>query len=192
MMRHLSKRTLTLALGAMLLGLGPVAGPARADGLVPRFVTDPLTGVVIDGFDPVSYFTETEPLPGKPDFEFDWAGVPWYFANAANRDVFIRSPTTYAPQFGGHDAMALARGYLSDGSPQVEMIVADRLYLFYSAANRDAFELSPARAIADAEAHWRDLSKTMAPLPPTPADPIAAPPATGTNQPAPPPPQPGP
>ena len=85
-------------------------------------VTDPLTGVAIDGYDAVSYFIDAEPQPGKPDFEYDWQGVPWYFDSAANRDVFMRNPDVYAPQFGGHCVTSLSRGYLSDGKP--------RLYLF--------------------------------------------------------------
>lgn len=178
MMRQNRKQTLTIMLGALhLLGSLVLAAPTVADGLVPRFVTDPLTGVAMDGYDPVTYFTDADPLPGKPDYEYDWAGVPWYFTNPANRDVFIRAPQTYAPQFGGHATMALAGGYLSDGNPQIYLVIADRLYLFYSAANRDAFELAPQKAIADARAHWADFSKTMAPLPPDTAT-AAAPAAT--------------
>ena len=145
----------------ILAVLGAFAPPAAADSVVTTVVTDPLTGVAIDGLDPVSYFTEPEPLPGKPDYEYDWSGVPWYFASAANRDVFIRAPTVYAPQFGGHGAMSLARGYLSDGNPRIYAIVAKRLYLFYSSGNKDAFLLAPAPALKDASAHWQELSKGL-------------------------------
>ncbi|MDR3470470.1 MAG: YHS domain-containing (seleno)protein [Devosia sp.] len=167
-MRQIHKQTLTMVAALLCLLCAALAtASARADGLVREFVTDPLTGVALDGFDAVSYFTEVEPLAGKPDYEFDWGGVPWYFTNAADRDVFARSPATYAPQFGGHATMALARGYLSDGNPQIYVLVAKRLYLFYSTGNRDAFLMSPARAIDDARAHWAEMSKDMAPLPAT-------------------------
>ena len=135
---------------------------ALADSLITTIVTDPLTGVAIEGMDPVSYFTEAAPEPGKPDFEYDWKGVPWYFASAANRDVFIGAPDIYAPQFGGHCAMSLSRGYLSDGNPQIYAVVAARLYVFYSVANREAFLLSPGVAIKDATSHWAVLSKQLA------------------------------
>ena len=110
MMRQIGKQILTIAAWLLLV----VAAPA--DGLLSTIVTDPLTGVAIDGYDPVTYFTDSEPRLGKPDFEYDWAGVPWYFVSAANRDVFMRNPTVYAPQFGGHCLMSLARGYLHGGS----------------------------------------------------------------------------
>ncbi len=86
----------------------------------------------------MSYFIDSDPQPGKPDFEYDWQGVPWYFESAANRDVFMRNPGVYAPQYGGHCVTALSRGYLSDGKAQLFVIDALKLYLFYSTANRDA------------------------------------------------------
>ena len=156
MMRQRCKQILTMALCATLL-LGAQAG-ARADSLVTSIVIDPLTGVAMDGYDPVSYFTEGRPLQGNPDFEFYWAGVPWYFASAANRDVFQRNPDVYAPQYGGHCQMSLARGFLSDGKPEVYAIEGMKLYLFYSAANREAFLLSPSEAQQRAAANWSQLS----------------------------------
>jgi YHS domain-containing protein len=162
MMRQIHKQTLTIAfLVQAILATGFFAPAAHASGLVSLFVTNPLTGVALDGMDPVSYFTETDPEAGRPDFEYDWSGVPWYFATAANRDVFMRSPEVYAPQFGGHGTMSLSRGYLSDGNPQIYLVIASRLYLFYSTANRDAFLLAPGPAIKGAETHWAELSKQL-------------------------------
>ena len=131
---------------------------ARADSLVTTIVTDPITGVAIDGYDPVSYFIDSEPQPGKPDYEYDWQGVPWYFESAANRDVFMRNPDVYAPLYGGHCVTALSRGYLSDGKPLLYVIDALKLYLFYSTANRDAFLLSKADMLKTAAANWPKLA----------------------------------
>lgn len=156
MMRQRCKQILTMALcGVLLLG-APMA--AHADSLVTSVVIDPLTGVAMDGYDPVSYFTESQPLQGSPDFEYYWAGVPWYFASAANRDVFMRNPDVYAPQYGGHCQMSLSRGFLSDGKPEVYAIEGMKLYLFYSAANREAFLLSPGEAQQRAAVHWAQLA----------------------------------
>src|SRR3569833_3466291 len=112
MMRQIGKQILTIALWAGL------AFSAHAESLVTTIVTDPLTGVAIDGYDPVSYFIATEPVEGKPDFEYDWGGVPWYFASAANRDVFFRNPSIYAPQFGGHCLTGRGRGGRGGGGPR--------------------------------------------------------------------------
>lgn len=155
MMRQIGKQILTIV-AWLVLATAPQAG-----GLVTTIVTDPLTGVAIDGYDAVSYFIDSEPQPGKPDFEYVWDGVPWYFESAANRDVFMRSPEIYAPQFGGHCLMSLSRGYLSDGKPRLFAIEALKLYFFYSSANRDAFLLSRTDALDAAMANWPELSKDL-------------------------------
>ena len=163
MMRQIGKQILTIAASLCLAAVAwlALAAGAQADGLVTTIVTDPLTGIAIDGYDPVSYFTETEPQEGKPDFEYDWAGVPWYFDSAANRDVFARNPDVYAPQFGGHCLMSLSRGYVSDGKPRLYVLDGFKLYFFYSTANRDAFLLSKKQAVADATKNWPVLSRGL-------------------------------
>jgi len=163
MMKQTSKQILTmLAFVLPLLGMVPLAVlPVRAQSVVTLVVTDPLTGIGIYGMDPVSYFTEPAPLQGRGDFEFIWQNVPWHFATAANRDIFKTAPEIYAPQFGGHGAMGMARGYVSDSDPAMYFVFKQRLYLFYSAANREAFMLSPDAAAIDAEANWATLSKEL-------------------------------
>lgn len=160
MMRQKRKQILTITrlLAALALLGGLAFGvPARAEALVTAIVTDPLTGVALEGYDPVSYFIDKEPAPGSPDFEYQWGGVPWYFNSAANRDVFMRNPAIYAPQFGGHCLMSLSRGYLSDGKPRLYAIAGMKLYLFYSVANREAFLASQAASLGAAEASWTEL-----------------------------------
>ncbi|MGN6489206.1 MAG: YHS domain-containing (seleno)protein [Devosia sp.] len=146
---------------AIVAALLLVPLPAGAAALVQTIVTDPLTGVALEGYDPVSYFTEAEPLAGSPDYEFVWQGVPWYFATAANRDVFMRHPEVYAPQYGGHCAMSLSRGFLSDGKPRLYVIERMKLYLFYSVANREAFFAQAEPALTAANQNWGRLAPEL-------------------------------
>ena len=157
MMRQKRKQNLTITrlLAALLLSICPVfALSAHAASLVTTIVTDPLTGVALEGYDPVSYFTDPDPVLGSADFEYEWSGVPWHFISAANRDVFIRNPEIYAPQYGGHCVTSLSRGYLSDGKPRLYVIAGMKLYLFYSVANREAFFQSEDASIKQSEANW--------------------------------------
>lgn len=39
-------------------------------------------GLAVKGYDTVAYFTEGKPIKGKKDFEFQWQGARWRFANA--------------------------------------------------------------------------------------------------------------
>jgi len=59
-------------------------------------------GVAIKGYDPVAYFTEGEAVKGKRTFSYVWNEAKWYFASAANRDLFASDPERYAPQYGGY------------------------------------------------------------------------------------------
>jgi hypothetical protein len=156
MMRQIGKQILTILAVAALC-----ATPAGAQSVVTAIVTDPLTGVAIEGYDPVTYFIEPAPRLGVPDYEYYWGGVPWYFVSAANRDVFMHAPEVYAPQHGGHCEMSLARGYLSDGKPQIYAIDQMKLYLFYSAANREAFLIAAGEAVEKAAASWKTLSPDL-------------------------------
>lgn len=141
--------------------LAMAGGPIRAQSVVTLIVTDPLTGVAIYGWDPVSFFTEPQPVMGSGQYEYIWQNVPWHFSNAANRDIFERAPEIYSPQFGGHGAMGIARGYVSDSDPRFYAMFKQRLYLFYSASSREAFMLAPDAAASAAEAQWVTLSREL-------------------------------
>jgi len=162
-MTQTSKQILTmLAFVLPLFGMVSAAiAPLQAQSVVTLIVTDPLTGIAMAGYDPVSYFTEDRPVPGRPDFEFTWQNVPWHFATAANRDVFSRAPEIYAPQYGGHDGMGISRGFVADSDPRIYTVFKQRLYLFYSAANREAFLLAPDAAARTGEEKWASLSRRL-------------------------------
>ncbi|WP_157959815.1 YHS domain-containing (seleno)protein [Devosia submarina] len=162
-MTQTSKQILTM-LAFVLPVFGMVCAaiaPVRAQSVVTLIVTDPLTGIAISGYDPVSYFTEPAPLPGRADFELVWQNVPWHFASAANRDVFQRAPEVYAPQYGGHDGMGVSRGFVADSDARIYAVFKERLYLFYSAANREAFLLAPDAAARTGAEKWPELSRQL-------------------------------
>src|SRR5271155_1375642 len=68
-----------------------------------RIVVDWHSGLAIDGYDPVAFFTDSKPMPGNPDFEYRFGGAVWRFCNVGNRDAFAANPDVYMPQFGGYD-----------------------------------------------------------------------------------------
>jgi len=163
MMRQKRKQNLTITgFFAALTVLYALAGmPAAAASLVNAIVTDPLTGVALEGYDPVSYFTDPEPVAGSSEHGYEWAGVHWYFSSPANRDVFMRNPEIYAPQYGGHCLVSLSRGFLSDGNPRLHAIKGGKLYLFYSVANREAFFQGQDGVVESADSNWPELRKGL-------------------------------
>jgi len=119
-----------------------------------RYWTDASTGFAIGGFDPVAYFVDGRARLGRAAHELIWSGVAWRFVNEGNMTAFARAPEVYAPRFGGHGAMGMARGNLNRGNPRVWAVRGDRLYLFFSARARAEWRAAAEVNIARAESRW--------------------------------------
>jgi YHS domain-containing protein len=146
---------------ALWAGYGLTATPMRA-ATTELVVMNRHTGLAVDGFDPVAYFTEAAPRRGRAEFEARSSGATWRFANEGNRAAFASAPDVYMPRFGGYDPVAVARGGAAAGHPELWLIVRQRLYLFYSEDARAAFAADPEDAIAAAERHWPEVQRTLA------------------------------
>ncbi|MDW3176807.1 MAG: YHS domain-containing (seleno)protein [Acidimicrobiia bacterium] len=86
-------------------------------------------GLALEGYDTVAYFTEGSPTLGDPSITHEWKGATWHFASVENRETFISNPEEYAPQFGGHCAVARAQGMHVKGSPELWRIEDGKLFL---------------------------------------------------------------
>ena len=145
--------------GALLgAGLAPIPTGAATTELV---VVNRYTGLAIDGFDPVGYFVDAAAKAGRAELELRFGGAIWRFQNEGNRAAFAGDPRTYAPRFGGHDPIGLARGAAAPGHPQLWLIAEQRLYLFHSAEARLAFVRDAAGAIEAAERNWPEVQRTL-------------------------------
>lgn len=151
-------RTLNTLVGALLFLTGVMfsASEARADDAV-NTTTD---NVAILGYDPVAYFTDSQPRQGDPQFEHVWQDASWRFASAEHRDLFAADPSRYAPRYGGFCAGAMAQGWRAPIDPKAWVIIDDRLYLAYDKPSIDAFATAPDPNIAKADANWEKLGKT--------------------------------
>jgi hypothetical protein len=146
------KRLLTgLALTASLVGA------AAADPLV----INADTGLALSGYDPVAYFTNRQPELGKAGLETTFDGAVWRFRNVGNQTAFKEHPDVYRPRFGGYDPVGIARNRSVPGNPLVWVIADDKLYLFYSDKERQAFLAAPARVLEAAERRWPEVQRTV-------------------------------
>ena len=139
-----------------------LAGPISA-ATTERIVIDRNTGLAISGFDPVAYFTDAQPLPGKGEFEQVVAGTVWRFRSAGNRAAFIADPEVYTPRFGGYDPVGVARRVAVAGNPLLWIIRDERLYLFYAPETRDEFVSDSDRTITTADREWPALNRFLVP-----------------------------
>ena len=132
-------------------------GMAWAQATTERVVVNRLTGLAISGFDPVAYFTDTTAARGDERFEAVHDRAIWRFRNEGNRAAFVAHPDVYAPQFGGYDAVDVARGKVVEGLPQLWTIHGRKLYLFASETSRTAFATNPDGYAGTAERRWPKL-----------------------------------
>jgi len=159
-----------IALAALTVGFfGAFVAPPAAElssaraATTERIVVDWHTGLAIDGYDPVAYFTDGKPLAGSADFELRYGGAVWRFRNIGNREAFVARPDVYMPQFGGYDPLGIAHGAAVAGNPLLWRINGERLFLFYDGARAGTFDADPARAIAAAERQWPQVKRALSP-----------------------------
>lgn len=123
-----------------------------------EFNTGYFGNVAIEGYDTVAYFTEGKAHLGSPEFTAEYGDAVWYFASAANRDLFAADPEAYAPQFGGLCAEGVAFKEISANlSPETFQIVDGKLYLNYAVMWLDLNANIP-----KAEANWSEVKVLLA------------------------------
>jgi len=138
---------ITLYTLSCLVGVANIA----AAELPPVFSPD---NVAINGYDPVGYFADGQPVKGNKDYSVVWRGTTWHFASEANRDQFEMNTAAYAPQYGGYCAWAVSNNYTASTDPDAWSIVNDRLYLNYSKSVRETWSRDISGNIRNGDANW--------------------------------------
>ena len=115
------------------------------------------TGVAIQGYDPVAFFTDHQPVKGSQQFLSKHDGAIYFFASKEHRDLFAKDPAKYEPAFGGYCAYGLSKGKLVEIDVDAFQIVDGRLLLQYSKGVRDDFNKDAKGNLAKAEANWPGL-----------------------------------
>lgn len=128
-----------------------------------RVVADWHTGLAIDGYDPVAFYTDGKPVVGAADIELSYGGAVWRFANVGNRAAFAARPDVYMPKFGGYDPVGIGHGVAVAGNPSIWAITDGQLFLFYDRDRLEAFVADPERYISAAERKWPDVRRMLSP-----------------------------
>jgi len=116
-------------LTVVVLAVASSVAFAQTDLRTKQFNLD--DGLAIEGYDPVAYFSQ-KAVKGKKEFSHKHDGATYYFSTAANRDMFIKNPGNYEPQYGGWCAYAMgATGEKVEIDPETFKIADGKLYLFY-------------------------------------------------------------
>ena len=111
-------------------------------------------GVALDGYDAVSYFTQSRAVKGNKSYAAAWKGAKWWFSSDANRQRFTDNPEAFAPQYGGYCSNQMSLGNLSDIDTEVWRVIDNKLYLFGHDSGRVRWASETGQRIADADRHW--------------------------------------
>lgn len=98
------------------------------------------SGQVIEGYDPVAYFTMGKAVPGLEVHCYGWLGAEWHFANSEHRKLFLANPGKYIPQYGGYSSVSSLFGGHHSADPKSWKIVDGKLYLFYKKQNSHSWD----------------------------------------------------
>ena len=115
------------------------------------------TGVAIQGYDPVAFFTDHQPVKGDPRFLVKHDGAIYLFASKEHKDIFKETPAKYEPVFGGYCAYGVSRNKLVEIYVDAFQIVDGKLLLQYSKGVRADFNADTKGNLAKAEANWPAL-----------------------------------
>ena len=90
--------------------------------------------VAIQGYDPVAYFKQNKAIKGKKEIASTYEGILYYFSSESNKEVFLKNPTNFEPEYGGWCAYAMGdSGEKVTINPETFKIINGKLYLFYNA-----------------------------------------------------------
>lgn len=146
---------------------------ARADrnwpGLVVRNGTGGRTlvftnkrGEALDGYDPISYFTASQPMKGDPKIEATYNGALYHFVSQESRETFERDPAKYAPAYGGFCGYAASIGKVRPGNPRLWSIVDGQLIVQHTKGSVELWGKDVAANKAKAHVNWPRLVEAKA------------------------------
>ena len=153
-------------LAILLVVLGAVACAATPGRIHQTEQVDEINnqhGLALQGYDPVAYFTEAQPVIGDSAISYMWRGATYRFSSTEHRDAFAADPERYAPQFGGYCAFAVSRGTTANGDPHQWAIVNDRLFLNNNALAMTLWNEDRSGNIKAGQENWPLIPKRTPP-----------------------------
>jgi len=115
------------------------------------------SGIAINGYDPVAFFTEGKPLKGLDEFSFNWKNVQWKFISQSNLDSFKTAPEKFAPQFGGYCAYGTSQGHKAPTQADTWTIINEKLYFNYNMKVKGLWDKNRIPLIDSANVKWSSI-----------------------------------
>jgi YHS domain-containing protein len=130
------------------------AATKKPDANAPTVNVDQ-NGVILKGYDAVAYFKQKKAVKGDPKYSSTYGGATYYFASAADKATFDKSPAKYAPQYGGYCANAMLKGKLNDIDPNAFLVYNGKLYVCTGEPQLKHFRAKPEANVKAADEKWK-------------------------------------
>lgn len=119
-------------------------------------------GVALEGYDPVSYFTDGKPVKGDSKIEGTYNGALYHFISQEHRATFENNPTKYAPAYGGYCGYAASVGKVRPANPRVWSIVDGQLIVQHTKGAAELWDKDVAGNKTKADKYWPLLIEAKA------------------------------
>lgn len=119
-------------------------------------------GVALEGYDPVSYFADGKPAKGDPTIEATFNGALYHFISQEHREIFEKSPTKYAPAYGGYCGYAASVGKVRPANPLLWSLVDGQLIVQHTKGAVELWEQDVTGNKAKADKLWPRLVEVKA------------------------------
>jgi YHS domain-containing protein len=127
-----------------------------------RVISDgPHRNLMLKGYDPVAYFTDGKPIPGKVDIAAQHDGLDYRFVSEEHKRMFLADPEHYVPKYGGFCSQGIAYAVMFGGEAEKFQIINDRLFIYGDQGAIDAWNSSPRKHLEYAEHYWNTEMKGM-------------------------------
>lgn len=160
------KRTLPLFITAvMTLALAGVPAAMTDDGGNMAEAECLCGNVAIDGYSPVSYFTQGRAVRGSAEFAVVHGGKTYHLTSEDEQRLFVNNPDRYLPEYDGWCALGIAVNQYFPIDPENFKIVDGRLLLFLNSPEEDALQIwndgDEAQLLRDADTNWVTMRQTV-------------------------------
>lgn len=115
------------------------------------------SGVILDGYDAVAFFTDNKPVKGDAKFQFRYEEAIYYFASQEHLDLFKASSDKYKPQFGAWCAYAVSLGRIAPIDVNNFSIVDGRLFIQHNQRAVNGWNKDVRGNVVKADKYWPDV-----------------------------------
>ena len=101
----------------------------------------------LGGYDVTTYFA-SGPIKGSEQHVIDHRGSKMCFVTDENKELFLKNPEGYMPQFDGQCSFALSLGKVETGNPKHWRVSEGKLFLNSNPVAGFLFKIIPGRVEA--------------------------------------------